>query len=71
MVRIPGADRLDSPLDRHVALVGFMGAGKTSLAVEVASRIGRGVSDVDAMVEHAAGDDIATFLRERGEAAFR
>ena len=48
-----------------------MGAGKTSLAGEVGRRIGRRVDDVDGMVEHAAGDDIPTFFREHGEAAFR
>jgi shikimate kinase/3-dehydroquinate synthase len=48
-----------------------MGAGKTRLAGEVARRLGRPVNDVDAIVEHAAGDDIATFFRERGEAEFR
>jgi shikimate kinase/3-dehydroquinate synthase len=48
-----------------------MGAGKTLLAGEVARRLGRPVNDVDAIVEHAAGDDIPTFFRERGEAEFR
>jgi 3-dehydroquinate synthetase len=48
-----------------------MGAGKSTLAREVAVRLGRTGSDVDAMVEHAAGDDIPTFFRERGEAEFR
>jgi shikimate kinase / 3-dehydroquinate synthase len=54
-----------------LALVGFMGAGKSTLAREVAVRLGRTGSDLDAMVEHAAGDDIPTFFRERGEAEFR
>jgi shikimate kinase / 3-dehydroquinate synthase len=48
-----------------------MGAGKTRLAGEVARRLGRPVNDVDAMVEHDAGDDIPTFFREHGEAEFR
>ena len=40
--RVPGADRLVSPLDRHVALIGFMGAGKSTLGgQEAAERIGR------------------------------
>jgi shikimate kinase/3-dehydroquinate synthase len=48
-----------------------MGAGKSTLAREVAVRLGRTGSDLDAMVEHAAGDDIPTFFREHGEAEFR
>ena len=38
-------------LDRHVALVGFMGAGKSALGDEVARRIGRPFVDVDAEIE--------------------
>ena len=34
-------------LDRHVALVGFMGAGKSTLGGEVAARLGRPFVDVD------------------------
>ena len=58
-------------LKRHIALVGFMGAGKTSLGVEAGRRTGLGFADVDAAVEHQAGDSIADFFKTNGEAAFR
>jgi 3-dehydroquinate synthetase len=54
-------------LNRHLALVGFMGAGKTGLGKEVAPRIGRSFVDVDAEIT----GDIPRFFREHGEAAFR
>ena len=41
-------------LDRHVALVGFMGAGKTTLGAEVAARLDRPFVDVDRAVENRA-----------------
>ena len=53
-------------LDRHVALVGFMGAGKSTLAPLVAERIGRRAVDVD----DELGVDIPTLFAQ-GEAAFR
>ena len=62
---------MDSPLDKHVALIGFMGAGKSSLASEVARRLGREERNLDEAVVHATGLDIPTFFRERGEDAFR
>jgi 3-dehydroquinate synthetase len=58
---------LSASLDKHLALVGFMGAGKTTLGRSVAERIGRRFVDVDAAVT----DDAAAFFREHGEAAFR
>ncbi len=56
---------------RHVALVGFMGAGKTTLGAEAAPLLGRAFEDVDAAVERSAGDDIAALFRAQGESAFR
>ena len=53
-------------LDRLVALVGFMGAGKSTLAPLVAERIGRRAVDVD----DELGVDIPTLFAQ-GEAAFR
>ena len=53
-------------LDRHVALVGFMGAGKSTLAPQVAERLGRRVVDVD----RELGVDIPALFAQ-GEDAFR
>ena len=50
-------------LDRHVALVGFMGAGKTTLVAPLKARLGRGGLDLDA--------DASSVIAERGLAAFR
>ena len=64
---------LDRPhaLDRPVALVGFMGAGKTTLGAEAARRTGLGFVDVDAAVEHEVGDSIPDFFASHGETEFR
>jgi shikimate kinase/3-dehydroquinate synthase len=60
-----------SVLRRHVALVGFMGAGKSSLGEEVARRIGLPFRDVDAEVERSLRTSIASFFAVEGEEAFR
>jgi shikimate kinase / 3-dehydroquinate synthase len=57
-------------LDRHLVLIGFMGAGKSTLGAEVARRLGRPFHDVDDEVERAHGP-IWELFQERGEAAFR
>ncbi len=56
-------------LDKHVALIGFMGAGKSTVGVEVAERLGRPFSDVDREIE--AQTTIAEIFAEKGEAEFR
>src|SRR5437763_11931186 len=58
-------------LDRHLALVGFMGAGKTTLAEEVAARLGRRAVDADRLLEGRAQVSIGAFFAERGETEFR
>ena len=57
-------------LGRHLVLVGFMGAGKSTVGVEVARRLGRPFRDVDREVESEHGPIHELFERE-GEAAFR
>jgi shikimate kinase / 3-dehydroquinate synthase len=57
-------------LDRHIALIGFMGAGKTTLGQMVARRLGRPFHDVDQEIEDAHGP-IWDLFAQRGEAAFR
>jgi shikimate kinase len=56
--------------ERHVALVGFMGAGKSALAREAAERTGRPCVDVDAKLEERLGS-IPAYFAAHGEAAFR
>jgi 3-dehydroquinate synthetase/shikimate kinase len=58
-------------LERHVALVGFMGAGKSTVAAELAELLGRPLVDVDAELEHELGMSILDVFAERGEAGFR
>jgi 3-dehydroquinate synthetase/shikimate kinase len=51
-------------------LVGFMGAGKTTVGAEVARRLGRPFLDIDRVVEETHGPIWELFEKE-GEAAFR
>src|SRR5215207_7066255 len=57
-------------LNRHLALVGFMGAGKTTVGREVARLTGRPFVDVDEELERRHGP-IARIFEERGEPEFR
>src|SRR5712691_6390954 len=59
-----------SVLERHVALVGFMGSGKSTLGSMAAERTGRDFTDVDAGLEASIGP-IRPYFELHGEAAFR
>ena len=56
---------------RHLALVGLMGVGKTSVGAAVAARSGRRHMDLDRAVTQLAGRSIGVIFHEGGEAAFR
>jgi shikimate kinase/3-dehydroquinate synthase len=58
-------------LDRHVALIGFMGAGKSTLGAAVAERLGRQLVDLDRELERSLRRTIPELFEERGEAEFR
>jgi shikimate kinase len=55
----------------RVALVGFMGAGKTTVGRELAGQLGWAFLDVDDIVVQAAGRSIADIFAREGEARFR
>ena len=55
----------------HLFLVGFMGAGKSTVARLLASRLGRSCVDTDRLVEASAGRTIAEIFSECGEPEFR
>src|SRR5690242_4567003 len=57
-------------LDKHIVLVGFMGAGKTTVGAEVARRLGRTFHDIDEEIEQQHGP-IWDLFAQRGESAFR
>ena len=59
MVRAPNA------LARHLALIGFMGAGKTTIAPELGARLGRRSEEIDASLA------VGTIFGTQGEQAFR
>ena len=54
-----------------VYLVGFMGAGKTTVARALARRLHWQVEDIDERVEKREHRDIATIFRQEGEPYFR
>jgi len=56
---------------RPIALIGLMGAGKTTVARELGERLGVGVADLDAMIEAEEGRPIAALFAHEGEAYFR
>jgi shikimate kinase len=56
---------------RHIALVGFMGAGKTTTGRELARLAEREFVDTDETIEEIAGMSIPEIFARRGESAFR
>ena len=58
-------------MPKHVTLIGMMGAGKSSVAPLVASKLGRDVVEVDALIEQQEGLPIGEIFIEKGEAYFR
>jgi shikimate kinase len=56
---------------RRVCLIGFMGAGKTSVGKALARRLGWAFVDLDERIEHREQKSVARIFAENGEAAFR
>jgi shikimate kinase/3-dehydroquinate synthase len=60
-----------SPLDRKVALVVFMGAGKSTLGAQAAARVGRELVDVDELIAADYGGSVGELFAREGEPRFR
>ena len=54
-----------------IYLVGFMGAGKSTIARELAKRLDWRVEDVDEWIERRERRDIPSIFRQQGEPYFR
>jgi len=60
-----------APLRRALVFIGFMGAGKSTAAAEVAGEVGGEVLDTDRLLEARFGHSIAREFELHGEAVFR
>jgi len=58
-------------LQRHLVLVGMMGAGKTAVGKALAARLGVPFLDSDAEIERAAAMSIAEIFARDGQSFFR
>jgi shikimate kinase/3-dehydroquinate synthase len=56
---------------RALVFIGFMGAGKTTVASEVATALGVQARDSDRLLEGMLGHSIAEEFQKKGEASFR
>jgi shikimate kinase len=54
-----------------VALIGFMGTGKTAAGRALAKKLGKSFIELDPLIEQKAGKTIPEIFREDGEIAFR
>jgi shikimate kinase len=61
----------DLVLDRTIALVGLMGAGKTTVGRRLAQALKLNFVDADAEIERAAGLSVADIFKLHGEPDFR
>lgn len=57
--------------DRHIALVGLPGAGKSNIGHHLARLVGRPFADTDQQLELAAGTTIPRLVGDHGEAELR
>ncbi len=55
----------------NIALIGFMGTGKTAVGRRLAERLGKAFLELDRLIEQKAGKTIPEIFQQDGEIAFR
>ena len=58
-------------MKKNIILIGFMGAGKTSVGQELSSRYQKKMVDTDCLIEDKAGMTISDIFAQKGEEYFR
>lgn len=58
-------------MGRHIILIGFMGAGKTTIGQVLAQRLKRPLFDTDQLIEEQAGMTVSRIFEVHGEERFR
>lgn len=66
-----GAEAGPEPAEVPIALIGMMGAGKTTVGQALAARLGRPFLDLDALIESGAGRRVSEIFEAEGESGFR
>jgi len=56
---------------KNIALIGFMGTGKTAVGQLLAKKLGRKFIELDLLIEQKAGKSIPEIFQQDGEIAFR
>ncbi len=55
----------------NIALIGFMGTGKTAVGKVLAEKLGKKFVELDSLIEQRVGKPIPDIFQQDGEAAFR
>ena len=55
----------------NIALIGFMGTGKTAVGKALAEKLGRSFVELDLLIEQRVGKSIPDIFQQDGETAFR
>jgi shikimate kinase len=71
MPQFAGRPEINSHAPHRIALIGFMGSGKTTVGRLVAARLGYRFLDLDVLISENAGKSIREIFDEDGEEAFR
>jgi len=71
MAHVVGRPITPSKAPHRIALIGFMGSGKTTVGRLVASRLGYRFLDLDSLILENAGKSIREIFDQDGEEAFR
>lgn len=58
-------------METNIALIGFMGTGKTAVGEVLAGKLGRRFVEMDRLIEQVAGKPIPDIFAQDGEIAFR
>jgi shikimate kinase len=58
-------------MKNSIALIGYMGTGKTAVGKTLADRLGKEFVETDALIESLVGKPIPEIFRQDGEIAFR
>ncbi|RSL32167.1 shikimate kinase [Salibacterium salarium] len=64
-------ENVPSLRERNIALIGFMGVGKTTIGELVSKKLYRDFIDVDKAIEKKYGMKVPEIFQEKGEAEFR